>query len=960
MNTYHARNSWMSAVVAAAGLALITPAVHAQVEVSADVTGTAVPGAALTATAVIDVLPPGCTVATYLWTQEAGVPVVMTNETTDTATVTLPGAGVFKDKLFEILAEPPIAEADFPPYVPAGEFLGGLQDRFQIVGLDPFSHEETGLVTLKLVVTTDVCGTATAEAEVLTKLPWKVSTGIHNVPIGLAVLLHGKDGVAPPYDWALAAKPGGSLAALTDGTSQNPEFTPDVPGLYRVTVTDTTASKVVTLQIYAGTWEGAITGQNGDGRPLAAGCTGCHDGSEAPDKFTPWAQTGHAEIFSSNLDTSTHYGESCFPCHVVGYDTDVANQGFDDASDYAAFLAAGLLNKSANIQCENCHGPQGSDAHMEGESRISLSADVCGSCHGEPTRHARFQQWQISGHANYELAIAEGGSGSCARCHSANGFLAWTDAGNNPNTSVAVTWTEDETHPQTCVTCHDPHAIGTTTGIGTNATMRITGNTPQLDAGFTAYGVGKGAICMTCHNSRRGLRNDTTFTTSDASRAPHVPTQADVLMGQNAYLVDVGIRGRHSLINNTCVTCHMDLTPPPALLSNNYAGTNHTFFASKEICSNCHGDAFNAEGVQGAFEASMEALQGMIEESILQLMEEQIAAGHVIDLNGEATITDVADVDGIVLGDSHGRHAITVTFTDMTTVGPVSLNSVHVLDPDSGLCPGLLSRCELYDFADSRLPKAVWNSMLLENDQSKGVHNPAFVLGVLDASIDALAAVASGGEVADTVQARFNAVKGTRVSIKVKASSSNSAPTVALRDGAGTEINLRGTLVASGTSVNVKNFEIPTSGVYTFEIGGVPAIGNFKAKTRGKIPKQYAFSGAFPADDEQSFDVLPGSVLKGKVKAARGSAYRPTIDSLEDKGGALAIEGLTASGMRAKFKSAVATAGGTVTMTLGGTAAGDYTGKVRVKAPKQKKMTILVGTTPALRDINLGDSIILE
>ena len=123
----------------------------------------------------------------------------------------------------------------------------------------------------------------------------------------------------------------------------------------------------------------------------------------------------------------------------------------------------------------------------------------------------------MSGHADYELAIDEGESGNCSRCHTGNGFLNWLpillddDPATDPVESIEVTWTADETHPQTCVTCHDPHAIGTTTGVDTNATVRISGDTPPLIAGFTAVGVGKGAICMTCHNSRRGLRNDSNF-----------------------------------------------------------------------------------------------------------------------------------------------------------------------------------------------------------------------------------------------------------------------------------------------------------------------------------------------------------------------------------------------------------------------------------------------------------------
>ncbi|NIV48378.1 MAG: hypothetical protein GWN46_17055, partial [Gammaproteobacteria bacterium] len=289
---------------------------------------------------------------------------------------------------------------------------------------------------------------------------------------------------------------------------------------------------------------------------------------------------------------------------------------------------------------------------MGDEPRVSLSSDVCATCHGEPLRHARFQQWQLSGHANYELAIDEGDSGNCSRCHTGNGFLTWLpillgDEPGDPTASIEVDWAIDETHPQTCVTCHDPHAIGTTSGSDPNATVRISGDTPQLIAGFKAIGAGKGAICMTCHNSRRGLRNDAMFadiaTTSEAARAPHGSAQTDVLMGENAFFVNVGVRGPHSFVEDTCVTCHMEATPPPDVLSYNQGGTNHTFFASPDICSECHSEIVDADVLQRIVDEIMHDVQELIEDSWRDELTALIAAGNTIDLNGKATITDVDD-----------------------------------------------------------------------------------------------------------------------------------------------------------------------------------------------------------------------------------------------------------------------------------------------------------------------------
>ena len=772
----------------ALAVAAIAGVTHAQdpVEVSVVVTGTAVPGGTVQATANVTIND-GSTLQSYSWMQVGGADVGLSGASTKTVTVMLPAEGVYKEYLIHVLMEPPITEEQLPPNVPLpeGEFPGGLQNRFQVVGANPFALEHAAATVLEVEVTT-TSGTYHGEGHVNAAIPWKVSTGLLNVPIGAPVLLHGKD--QDTYDWTLSA-PGGSGAVLMDDSTQNPEFVPDVAGHYSIMVTDGTTKELVTMAVYAGTWLGVIVGQDDEGRPIAdSSCTGCHNDKVAEDTFTPWAQTGHAEILTNNLNTSTHYGENCFACHTVGFDHTADNNGIDEAIDYQAFLDSGLINnpgdnwttmleqyphsaRLANIQCENCHGPQVGGAHLpadpEGEPRVSLSSDVCATCHGEPLRHARFQQWQLSPHANYELAIDEGESGSCARCHTGNGFLAWLpvltgEEPGDPLDNVEVTWTPEEVHPQTCQTCHDPHAIGTTTGTGTNATVRISGDTPPLIAGFTATDVGRGAICMTCHNSRRGLRNDDVFNdyfgTSEAARAPHGGVQADVLMGQNAYLVEVGQRANHSLTSNvedTCVTCHMEETPPPPDLAYELGGTNHTFYASKDICKNCHTN-LAPETIQGPVEEQLHELKEMIENALYDLIDEQTQAGNSIDVNGDATITDARDIAGIEFGESRGRQAMAITFTDGSEVGLTAMTSIDVVPP-------MGETVDLYRVANPFLIKAGWNYTLLHSDGSLGVHNPNFAFQVLKRSIDGLSSgLEPCGPDADTM-----CLQGSRFKVEV-------------------------------------------------------------------------------------------------------------------------------------------------------------------------------------------------
>ncbi len=208
-------------------------------------------------------------------------------------------------------------------------------------------------------------------------------------------------------------------------------------------------------------------------------------------------------------------------------------------------------------------------------------------------------------------------------------------------------------------------------------------------------------------------------------------------MGQNAYFVKVGQRGYHSRVEDTCVTCHMEKTPPPDDLSYNQGGTNHTFYASPEICSDCHA-VIRAEDVQGPFEAKLEELKHAIEGAIIDLIEQQLAAGRTVRLGNAATITNAADVVGIEFTESRGRQAITVSFRDASEVGPTAMNSVSARGASG-------SSTNLYDLADESLPKAGWNYFLMHSDGSHGVHNTSWSNSVIDLSLFALKTSAGGG-----------------------------------------------------------------------------------------------------------------------------------------------------------------------------------------------------------------------
>ncbi|MBI4188353.1 MAG: carboxypeptidase regulatory-like domain-containing protein, partial [Chloroflexi bacterium] len=563
------------------------------------------------------------TVTGYQWSQIAGVTATIDKPDSATITVTLGNAKAYKIALLAALKQ---------------------RDSFTVQAINPHALGAAETATFKVTVTTS-SGKYSDTVNVVASLPYAVNGGLANVPVGVPVLLHAKN--QGNYNWVITS-PTDSKAVMDNARDQNPSFTPDVVGKYSLT------EKVsgVALDVYAGTWAGAITGLDAKGRPVATNCTVCHNGKTAPDKFTAWSQSGHAEIFTQNInDPAGHWGIGCATCHTVGYDPEVKNNGFDEAMAaenwqvpphgevgyYAKMLKQFPKTASfANIQCENCHGPNNSPLHPNktiDAARVTLSADGCATCHGEPPRHGRFQQWEDSRHAGTSTTPARAtSSASCARCHAAQGFLAWIKQpdmtlqlqGAKGNATVAelaaLGITADQAEPITCVVCHDPHAQGTTSSKPTNATVRIVDSTSMLPAGFQAKEVGKGALCMTCHNTRNAVHNIDAPPTSYS--APHTAAQADVIMGENAYFVSVPQRSPHSLIENTCVTCHMEATPPPP--DYNQSGTNHTFRASTAICATCHSSTLNAEALMVGTEAKIHKLADAMSTYLLSKIQTKV------------------------------------------------------------------------------------------------------------------------------------------------------------------------------------------------------------------------------------------------------------------------------------------------------------------------------------------------
>ena len=704
----------------------------------------------------------GSEIKAYEWSQDSGATAILENAGSDSTKVTLGGLKAYKQ-----------------------EFINNLkpEDRFTIQAINPHVLMAAQTTVFRVTVTT-TSGNYSNTVGVIASLPFAVSSGVADVPVGLPVLVHGKSQAS--YNWSLTS-PSGSGAALDGVTEQYLFFTPDAAGKYTVSE----RNSGVMLDIYAGTWAGAITGQDSQGYLLAAGCVDCHNGSEAPDKFTPWKMSNHAAIFTHNLNTSTLYSESCFVCHTVGFDKRANNSGFDNAADYQAFLNSGMLGKPnsknwanmltkypqaaklTNVQCESCHGPNnGSTSHPNANvdaARTSISSDVCATCHVQPQGYGRLQEWQQSSHANFGPAISEATvesrgatAANCGRCHSGQGFLTWINQGDlteqiqgasgnaTMNELKSLGLSQNSVQPQTCATCHDPHELETTLDGQRIPNVRIMRDTGLLPSGYQARYVGYGALCITCHNTRNGPHNDANPPSNYSS--PHTAAQGDVLMGENAYFVSQS-RSSHSFIRDTCITCHMNSTSPPANLSYEPSGMNHSFQANLNVCASCHGDRIDPNQFKATHQAHLTELAQKMGDYLIAKLPSQIIVKDVtpheytsqpFDIKSNAVTLSKDNIVSAEPTDSHGQQGFLLKLRDPVdvTYAPagaaphtISVNEVQfqmgdlTVDGKTPLIP-----------ATDVLVKVGWNYHLIHYDGSSAIHNPAWVIQVLDTSINTIVA----------------------------------------------------------------------------------------------------------------------------------------------------------------------------------------------------------------------------
>jgi hypothetical protein len=557
---------------------------------------------------------------------------------------------------------------------------------------------------------------ALTNAEIATyKLPstTQVSGGLDTVGLGEPLYLEVQIDSAIPANqiagvlWNLTTKPATSVATLTAsplGSSvpiAEPSdrvvyqvagrqlLQPDVHGMYVVSATVTAGSSgtaTLAQTFIAGTYVGV------------AACSKCHSGGLALVMAPSWSQTAHASIFTNVINGAAIPGytesASCAPCHSVGFDANatMADGGFNavmngsgwsfpttgQAGNFAAMPAN--LQNLANIQCENCHGPGSEHANYGGAlDAISVpkNSGACSQCHDEPSHHIKSAAWSNSLHAVTTRDPV--GNATCVGCHTGTGFIARMNGQTINDTTY---------HAIDCYTCHEPHGL-TAPSNDSHLIRKMDSVTLADGTSVSSKQVGEGILCMQCHQARVNASTYIDTTAGTTYFGPHEGPQADMLMGVNGYTYGKRIptSAHQFAVTNACIDCHMQtVASTDAAFLNAGDHTFKTTYAPAgkpaedlvAACQTCHGP-------------------------------------------------DVAQFD-FPLFDYNGDGKIEGVQTEVQ----------HLLDQLSTLLPpdnSVKSSLTITSSWTKPQLEAAYNWLFVTHDGSRGVHNTAYAVGLLKASI---------------------------------------------------------------------------------------------------------------------------------------------------------------------------------------------------------------------------------
>ncbi|MDH7516223.1 MAG: multiheme c-type cytochrome [Bacteroidota bacterium] len=471
-----------------------------------------------------------------------------------------------------------------------------------------------------------------------------VSTGLRIVPLSMNVYLQAVTS-EPSVSWSFEEKPTGSHAAFDDPQAVFVKFSPDIEGRYIVKVSASDTARAYDT-LLASTFVGLpATGIQ---------CGTCHR-----ETVSRWQATGHATMFTRGISGMLRvkdregklvgvYRPTCIPCHTTGWDRTADNgnfgnlaarNGFDTAwyqgypeengdilipnNETAIILKLTTsypsLTPVAAITCESCHGPGKAHLSAHGRSTIGLTyeAGPCLQCHDAPPEYLVGRMWTASRHAAMPNSGAEAARSACMPCHNGMAFVIFSRNPSSPNYNGVV-----PVASISCVVCHDPHPAAGSTHLRSFPLPALANGAVIPDH----FG-GKGRVCMSCHRARENTaaRVESQLRVFRDRFYPHYSPQTDMYVGANGFEYDLPIAGvgTHQGLTDGCVACHMYARSEGGRVtaSHEMSLVDQHGRDIVEPCKPCHGDIGSFDDItassdfdgDGDRESVRREIQGLLE-----------------------------------------------------------------------------------------------------------------------------------------------------------------------------------------------------------------------------------------------------------------------------------------------------------------------------------------------------------
>ena len=319
-------------------------------------------------------------------------------------------------------------------------------------------------------------------------------------------------------------------------------------------------------------------------------------------------------------------------------------------------------------------GPTGPAGTVGTADTVGIAG--CSECHDDTTLIlSKSLQSDTTTHMTGGAHDYAGGRAGCTACHSSEGFTAMVAMGLDPVEYGELDEAPTNPSPQNCRTCHQIHTTYTEADWALTTTAPVT-----LYASGETFDRGAGNLCASCHQPRRlgPEEGGGDFEVTSTHWGPHHGPQSAVLLGISAYGVPDSVSIHYTLVDDGCPVCHV-------------ADDNHTLAASTAGCQSCHAelDTLDRNDVQTEIKALYNELKDLLlAEGLLEL---------VVDAEGEMVLLD---------------EGVEVLAYEPAEVHP------H---------PGIYTEEQA---------GALWNWLIVYEDNSLGIHNPSWIEAILEKGIE--------------------------------------------------------------------------------------------------------------------------------------------------------------------------------------------------------------------------------